>query len=106
MVPSALIGASGLRRGLYSFAASRLLQEAVDFYFASCGEVDSAVDDDGDDEARGIRSAIALAVLFRGINWRAEFGGVVGVESCWPVVRAIPGFGGEGPDDGVLVAVG
>jgi hypothetical protein len=83
-----------------------LLQEAVDFNLAAGAEVDASADDDGDDEADGHAGAIAGGVLLGGLEWRAEFDGVVGIEYGGLVVCAVPDFGGDGPHNGVFVAVG
>jgi len=64
-----------------------------------------AVDDDGDDEAGGESGAIALAILLRGVEGLAKFGGVVGIEDRGAAVRAVPDFGGDGPKNRVFVAV-
>ena len=82
-----------------------LLQEAVDFDLATSAEVDAAADDYRDDEAGGHGGAIAGGVLLGGVEGCAEFGGVVGIEHCGLVVCAVPDFRGDGPDDGVFVAV-
>src|SRR5215469_3589125 len=83
-----------------------LLQQAVDFDFTSGAEVDAAVDYNRDDEAGGQGCAVALAVLFGVIDRFAQPGCVEGVEDGVFGIGAVPGFGGDGPDDSTPVAVG
>src|SRR5215831_19328095 len=83
-----------------------LLQQAVDFDFTSGAEVDAAVDYDRDDEAGGQGRAVALAVLFGLVDRLAEFGCVEGIEDGVFGIGSVPGFGGDGPDDSIPVAVG
>jgi hypothetical protein len=91
---------------LNSAPIHRLFQQAVDFDFASGGEVDAAVDDEWEDKPRGQGRSVALAVLFLGVDRLVEVGCVEGIEDGRLVVRAVPGLGRDGPDDSVLVAVG
>src|ERR1700722_17972563 len=82
-----------------------LFEKSVDFDGAADGEINASVDDNRDYEASAVAGAIARAVLFGAVDGRAEFGGVIGVE-YGGMIGAVPGFGGDGPNDGVLCAVG
>lgn len=56
------------------------------------------------DEAGGCGGAIAGAVLFGGVEGLIDFVGIEGVEDG-RLIGAVACFCGDGPDDGVLVAV-
>ena len=100
---------NGPRKILTSTADSRaveLFQESVDFDFTSSAEIDMSVDDDRDHETSSQGGAIALGDLCRGVNRCTKFIGVERIEDGGFVVGAVPCFGGDGPDDCVLVAIG
>ena len=83
-----------------------LLQQAVDFDFTSGAEVDAAVDYDRNNKPGSQGRAVALAVLFRVVDRLAQLGCVEGVDDGVFGIGAVPGFGGDGPDDSILIAVG
>src|ERR1700722_3087767 len=97
-----MIEAALLRQASWKNGRESLLQQSIDFDFASRGEINASIYYYGDYEARRECGAITLAVLFRGVDRRAEFCGVKGVEDGRFVVGTVPRFGGDGPDDCIL----
>jgi hypothetical protein len=83
---------------------ARLLERSVDLDLASRAEVDAPIHHHRDREAGRHRRAIAPAVLFRRVEELINLASVESVEDC-RAVGAVPCFRGNGPHDGILVAV-
>src|SRR5690349_3740982 len=89
----------------------------VSFGFASCGgeqsvnvdavlggDVDAAVGDGGNSEAKGVAGTVAGRILRGIVEFVGNIGGVVGEENGG-LVRAVPNFGGQNPYDAVFGAI-
>src|SRR5438477_11704378 len=81
-------------------------QQAVDVDLAFGAEVDLAVGDGGNGEAKSDAGAVALRVLFGVVKFAAYVGSVESVENGWFVRWLVPILGCRGPDNSVLCAVG
>src|SRR6266446_2113610 len=68
------------------------------------GDVDAAVGYGGNGEAKTVAGSVTGEILCGIIEFVGDIGGIVGEENGG-LIRAIPDFGGENPDDAIFGAI-
>lgn len=80
-------------------------QQPVDLNLVPGAEVNAAIDDHGNDEARSQRRAVACGIFLRRIDGVSDVRGVVGIENG-RTLSAVPRPGGDNPDDCIPIPIG
>src|SRR5580704_8070132 len=81
-----------------------LLQEPVDFDFATGAKIDAAVRHERNYEARGVSGAVACRILLGSVKRIAHLRSVEGIQDG-RLLRTVPSFRGDRPEDTVFRAV-